>query len=802
MSICPFLCLKKCFLENYYVHLDFESEITEHGHLHLKFDGSLNDNMNGFYRSKYTNAKGEEKYMATTQFESTAARKCFPCFDEPSIKSVYEVKLVVPEDRIALSNMNCISGNFEIQPNADPTKKKTVHFAHSPLMSTYLLCFIVGEFDWVEGKTQSGLPVRVYTPLGKKELGRLGLDCACKIIPLYENYFGEKYPLPKLDLISIPDFAAGAMENWGLITYRETALLYDPKQSSARVKQRVALVVAHECAHMWFGNLVTMEWWEQLWLNEGFATWVEYLAIDALYPEWNVFEQFVEGEYGAAQRLDSLASSHPIEVEINVADEIDEIFDNISYAKGCAVIRMLAEFVGLETFKKSLRRYIGRHKYGNTSSKDLWNAVSEETGKDIETLMNSWTRKMGYPLVVIQNNGVKTSNGKQQLDISQHRYFSGGPKEDQSLWNIPLGYVTSANPKTPVFAQMNEGTMKLEVDDSIKWIKFNPGQTGFYRVQYSSEYYKNLSAAIVSKELPPIDRLGLQNDVCALAKSGELPTTLALNILRSYNKETNCTVWSGVSTNLSMIWSLIKFEDWCEPFKVLAQQLYREIGQSLGWDAKPNESHLDTLLRATVIEQLGQFDDAETIKIAKQRFPAFVKDNSTIPADLHSALYSIILKNGGTEEYEQVMKIYYDPATLNEEKVRILGALGNSEANLEKLLTWGFSDQVKKQDTFYLFGSISANKRGRDLCWKFFQDNHAEFVKRYGGGLNFLSHFVKICTRFSTKEKADEVEKFFADHPVTEATRAVQQSVENIRANAAWLERESKDLQQYMQQFK
>ena len=620
---------------------------------------------------------------------------CFPCWDEPSLKAVFEVKLIVPEDRIAISNMDCTSGNSLILEGASSTKKKVVSFSPSPIMSTYLLAFIVGEFDYVEGKTKDGLPVRCFVPLGKKEQGDYGLEIACKVIPLFEDYFKEKYPLPKLDLIAIPDFAAGAMENWGLLTYRETALLFDPKQSSASIKQRVALVVAHECAHQWFGNLVTMEWWEQLWLNEGFATWVEYLAVDELYPDWNIFEQFVDGEYAAAQRLDGLEASHPIEVEVNSAMEIDEIFDGISYAKGCAVIRLLAEYVGLETFKEALRLYLSKHKYSNASSKDLWDAVSEKSGKDIETLMNSWTRKMGFPLIEVKEESV--SNGKKILSVSQHRYLSSGFKEDDSLWHIPLGYVTDQTEK-PVFTLLTEKQSKIEVDEKIKWIKFNPGQTGFYRVNYTENYYDNLSEAIKSKELSSIDRLGVQNDVCSLAASGNLKTSQALKILRNYVNEDNYIVWNGVSGNLSTIWNLIKYESYSELFSKLPQDLYKPLGNKLGWEPKKDESHLNSLLRSLIISNLGSFDDKETIAIAKEKFPAFVKDNSVVVPDLRTPFYQIMFKHGGDEAYNEILKIF-ETTTLNEERVRILGAIGcvSDEKKLEEVLKFGWSDAVKRQ---------------------------------------------------------------------------------------------------------
>lgn len=548
---------------------------------------------------------------------------------------------------------------------------------------------------------------------------------------------------------------------------------------------------------MWFGNLVTMEWWEQLWLNEGFATWVEYLAVDVLYPEWNSFEQFVDGEFAAAQRLDGLESSHPIEVEVNIASQIDEIFDGISYAKGCAVIRMLAEYVGLEKFKESLRLYLSKHKYGNTTSNDLWEAVGKVSGKNISKLMDSWTRKMGYPLITVKEEGKK--DGKKILSVRQDKYLNSGFKEDDSLWIVPLAYITSKD-SSPVFTLFSERTATIEVDDDIEWIKFNPGQIGFYRVSYPDEFYNGLKKAISSQKISSIDRLGVQNDVCALARSSHLKTSRALDILQSYSNETNFIVWSGVAKNLSIIWDLIKYEEYSDSFVKYSQKLFKPIGDKLGWESKKDESHLDKLLRSLIIGQLGSFDDEETIKIGQEKFKEFIKDMTTVSPDLRSALYSINFKYGSSEDYDAILKIY-STTTLNEERVRILSKIGSvsDPKKLNDILNWGWSDAVKRQDTFYLFGSVGANKNGREVVWQFFQDNFDELVKRYTGGMGFFGHFVKICTTgFNTEERYQEVEKYFETHKVPEGARAIQQSLETIKMNSIWLKRDGKDIKEFL----
>ncbi|NWV24852.1 PSA aminopeptidase, partial [Origma solitaria] len=381
------------------VTLSFPSTLQKGtGTLKIDFVGELNDKMKGFYRSKYCTPSGDTRYAAVTQFEATDARRAFPCWDEPAIKATFDISLVVPKDRVALSNMNVV----ERRPYPDDESLVEVKFARTPVMSTYLVAFVVGEYDFVEARSQDGVLVRVYTPVGKAEQGKFALEVAAKTLPFYKDYFNVPYPLPKIDLIAIADFAAGAMENWGLVTYRETALLIDPKNSCSSSRQWVALVVGHELAHQWFGNLVTMEWWTHLWLNEGFASWIEYLCVDHCFPEYDIWTQFVSADYTRAQELDALDNSHPIEVSVGHPSEVDEIFDAISYSKGASVIRMLHDYIGDEDFRKGMNLYLTKFQQRNAATEDLWESLEKASGKPIAAVMNTWTKQMGFPLIYVE----------------------------------------------------------------------------------------------------------------------------------------------------------------------------------------------------------------------------------------------------------------------------------------------------------------------------------------------------------------------------------------------------------------
>ncbi|XP_059454322.1 aminopeptidase M1-like isoform X3 [Corylus avellana] len=364
------------------------------GVLTIGFEGTLNDKMKGFYRSTYEH-DGEKKNMAVTQFEPADARRCFPCWDEPACKATFKITILdVPSELVALSNMPIIEEKVD-------GHLKTVSYQESPIMSTYLVAVVVGLFDYVEDHTSDGVKVRVYCQVGKANQGKFALGVAVRTLELYKNYFAMRYTLPKLDMVAIPDFANGAMENYGLVTYRETELLYDDQHSAASNKQWVVIVVAHELAHQWFGNLVTMEWWTHLWLNEGFATWVSYLATDSLFPEWNIWTQFLD-ELTEGLKLDGLAESHPIEVEINHVAETNEIFDAISYRKGASVIRMLQSYLGAECFQRSLASYIEKYACSNAKTEDLWAILEEGSGEPVKKLMNLWTKQKGYPVVSVK----------------------------------------------------------------------------------------------------------------------------------------------------------------------------------------------------------------------------------------------------------------------------------------------------------------------------------------------------------------------------------------------------------------
>lgn len=745
--------------------------------LKLKFSGILNDKMRGFYKSKYE-VEGKTHHMAVTQFESTDARRAFPSFDEPAKKAVFDVKLVIPNDHTAISN------TIETEIAEHSSGYKIVTFEPTPKMSTYLLAFIVGRFEHIETKTKEGIKVRVFITQGKKKQAEFALQVAAKILSFYSEYFKIPYPLPVLDLIAIPDFASGAMENWGAITYRETALLFDPELSSTANKQHVALVIAHEIAHMWFGNLVTMEWWTHLWLNEGFASYIEYLAVDHLFPKWHIWSQFVYMDHARALALDGLKNTHAIEVEVGHPKEISEIFDEVCYSKGASVIRMLAAFLGPIDFRKGLYAYLKKHKYSNASTVDLWAALEKVSGRPIKKMMQNWTGKPGYPLVTILGQN-------KHLLLSQSRFFSSSLSQQQSkdktLWSIPIDIKTSKN-KKPISYFFSKKS--LFIPKPKDWIKLNRGETSFVRIQYPSRLLKLLEKPIKEKVLSPEDRFGLVRDAFMLAQSGHSSTVDALQLTQAFENEDNYIVWAEIASDLRAIDNLIFGYAFHDSYRAFCRNIFKPIAEKVGWNKKPQESHFQTLLRSIAIYGFGTNGDEKTIQKAKDLFEVVLNEHSKLDPDLRLIVYNLVAENGGRKEYLQFRNLY-KKTPLHEEKDRILRALCafKNKDLLKEVLQFAFSKDMRAQDQFKAINFVFANSIGAEIAWDFVKTHWKSIVEQFGGG-HLFPRFIKPAVHFIDKAKAKEIEEFFKRNPSHGLERTVAQVIEQIYSNSEWLERD------------
>ncbi len=752
--------------------------------LDLRFVGELNDKLRGFYRSQYLNPEGEVSYLATTQFEATDARRAFPCWDEPACKATFQLTLNIPANMVAVSNTPILE-----QAGLD-AGFKSVMFHRTPIMSTYLMAFVVGDLSYIEQEAVNSTTVGVWTTRGKEEQGRFALETSARMLEFFNEYFGIPYPLEKLDHLAIPDFAAGAMENWGCITYRETALLVDPENSSAGTRQRVAEVVAHEMAHMWFGDLVTMEWWDDLWLNESFASWMGTKATDWAFPEWEMWTQFVNMDTNRALSLDGLKNSHPIEQEVKDPAEISQLFDAISYSKGASVIRMLEQFLTPEVFRQGLHQYLTANQYGNARTEDLWAALEDASQLPVTAIMNTWTGQMGYPVLNVE---AREAGDSLELALTQERFvydnLLGESEPEDLVWQVPVGISHSGGGESLVMSEPKARVQLPRPSGGDSWFKVNPSQTGFFRVNYSSEDWRKLIPAIRALTLPATDRLGIQNDAYALSKAGLLPITQFLDIAAAYENENDASVWSDLASNLRDIELLVADEPCHENFRAFARDLFGPAARSIGWNAREGEGHLDALLRSTVLSQAGGYGDEEVLSQATERFQGYLSDASTLPPDLRGVVFSLAAQAGNEQTYDQMWDLERK-AELQEEKIRLLLAVARftQPELLDETLRRTLTDDVRSQDTISVVTAVAGNLKGRHLAWQFVQDNWTEFDRRYGSGGFGIMRLVSVCGNFTEAAKIDEVEAFFQEHPAPAAERTIRQALERVRLNSRWLE--------------
>lgn len=573
----------------------------------IEFEGVINHDMAGFYRSQYkpfapaaasVPRDDEWHYMMSTQFESTDARRAFPCFDEPNLKATFDFSVEIPNDQVALSNMPVKSTTPTVEG------KQLVAFERTPVMSTYLLAWAVGDFEYIEAFTErryngKQLPVRVYTTRGLKEQGQWALQHAPKVIDFFSESFDIEYPLPKSDILAVHEFTHGAMENWGLVTYRMTAILFDEQKSEARFRNRIAYVVAHELAHQWFGNLVTMDWWDELWLNEGFATWAGWLAIDHLHPEWEVWPQFINEGFESALSLDALRSSHPIQVPVRDALDVNQIFDAISYLKGCSVIRMLANHLGVKTFLKGVSIYLKKHTYGNAKTVALWDALSEASGTDVPTLMKPWIEKIGFPvLTVAEEPG--------QITIKQTRFLSTGDvksEEDTTTWWVPLAFEGKAGAQgvQSLALTAKEDTIR-DVNDDFYLI--NKDATAFYRVNYPPPRLQKLGTQL--GRLSTEDKIFITGSAADLAFSGYGTTPALLSFIQGFQDEAHFRVLSQALDSIGLIKSIFGDDETImKGLQAFTLRLIDNALKTVDWDVPANEDYNTSLLRRRLFLTAG-----------------------------------------------------------------------------------------------------------------------------------------------------------------------------------------------------
>ncbi len=757
--------------KNEEISLSLGKQITPQNiEIHLEFSGKITENLAGIYRSKYEH-NGKIDYMVTTQCEAPYARRIFPCFDEPDKKATFDLTVKIEKNLQAISNMPVKSESHE-------KESKTVQFETTPKMPTYLFYLGIGNFEFLEDKYKE-VKLRVVTTPGKKEKGRFALEHTKKYLEYFEKYSEIPYPLKKLDLIAVPDFSAGAMENWGAITFRELVLLIDEEKSSTRIKKRVAEIIAHELWHQWSGNLVTMKWWNDLWLNESFANYMAYKAVAHFNPEWNAWEDYLANEAARGMFKDSLKSTHPIEVEVNSPNEIEEIFDDISYAKGGSVLRMLEAYVGEEQFRLGVSAYLKKHEYNSAEAHDLWQAISEATNnQNIKHLMKSWISQPGYPLLTIKQKN-------KDIEITQERFN----KKSSQIWPIPLSIATNEICYNKLLDKQKEN-YQIESE----YIKLNHEQYGFYRTAYPELILKKLGQLVSKKELSVSDRWGLHNDLWALCIIGKENIKTYLEFLRYYSEEKSLIILTDISSSLRKLERLYNSEKfWPDAKKRIISELlptYKNILKEIGWSNIQGESAEQIMLRSLIIGFCGFAEDKETITEAQARYA-----KQEVSTNIADAIYYIIARNGDEKNFKEMVQKYNKEANL-ELKLKLLAALYQFKQPkiIKEALELSVSKEVRTQDLRYIFSSIISNPQAKDIIQEWIKKSWPE-IKKYEDIHYIFEDILNALILTQTTKKAKSEIKRFLEKNCKGYKRTITNAFEILDMNINFIEKNHKFLE-------
>jgi len=783
----------------------------------IEYTAKLKDNLKGFYRSKYIDqSTGNEEYIAVTQFQATDARRAFPCFDEPAMKAKYKVSLGRLKNMKSISNMPIEREGEAMQGSAEYVWDR---YMESVKMSTYLVAFVVSKFEYRETtREDNGVRFRIWSMPSSLDQTEYARDIGPKMLKFFEDYFQVKFPLPKQDMVAIPDFAAGAMENWGLITYRETALLFKEGVSAANNKQRIAIVVSHELAHQWFGNLVTPSWWTDLWLNEGFASYVEYLGVEETQPELKLLEQFVVYDLQDVFRIDALESSHPISIPVKHPDEISEIFDRISYGKGASIIRMMDKFLTTQTFRQGLTNYLTELQFDAATQDDLWRHLTVQGHKDgtlpvsmdVKTIMDTWTLQMGFPVLTVNRNYNSNS-----ATVSQSRFLvtsSSSSKKTEKVggpdyrWWVPLTFAPAGgdfnNTNTKSWMKKQEKSKQVEgMPDRDTAVVFNIQEVGYYRVNYDQRNWQLLAQQLDldHRAIHVINRAQILDDALNLAKSGLLEYRTALSLTNFLSREDEYVPWAAALSGLSHLNKMLKRTAAYGEFKRYMLRLIDPIYTKLGFTEKPEDSHLDILLRKKAVSWACSMGNLDCLDQARSKFSSWMgmvepddEQQNPVSVNLKFETYCNAIADGGEKEWEFGWNRYTNSQVATE-KSTMLSSLGCTKEVwlLNRFLNMSLTPDsgVRKQDGSTVIGSVARNTVGRYLALDFIQDQWPA-VKNYYPSAFSLSGIIKNTlkdrnTGFELTELKSFAERYKSD--LGSAERAVTQAIEGGEANIAWM---------------
>ena len=737
------------------------------------FAGELNDQLRGFYRSTFVDEAGETRTIATTQFESTNARRAFPCFDEPDLKAVFGVTMIVPADLMAVSCGEVVSSEIL----ADGRRRDT--FADTMQMSTYLMAFIVGDLEATEPIDVGGVPLRIVHVRGKSALTGFGLEAGAFALAWLVDYYGIPYPGTKVDLIAVPDFAFGAMENMGAITFRETLLLADPQKATTAELLRIVDVVAHELAHMWFGNLVTMDWWNGIWLKEAFATFMQVATTDAFRPEWKRWDEF-SIERGAAFDVDALSTTRPIEYEVVSPADAEGMYDVLTYEKGAAVVRMLEQYLGPDRFAAGVQHYLERHSYANTTTTDLWDALETSSGEPVRSVMDGWIFTGGYPIVSVEPH-------PSGLTLSQHRFVYG--TESEGLWSVPVmvraRLVDGSSAERRLL--LTDAAATVDLGGGVEWAVVNAGGHGYYRVRYGTD----LLAAVARQALEvlePIERYGLVDDTYAAVVAGDASAAEFIGLVTDLGSETDLHVWQRMIGGLKGLHAIAE-PDGRETLAVLIRDLATTALGVLGFEPQPGEPDLDRELRGVLFEAAGGRGRDELVRArARELFETAVDSRAAVEPNLAAAAVQVAAAAGDETDYERMLELYRSADTPQSELRYVQSLLLFEDPTLFKRTLELFAAEVRTQNAPYLLGAAMTHLDHGPMAWAFVRDRWDELTDRFPQ--NSISRMVGGIRGLHTRALAAEVEAFFSEHEVPQGALTVAQHLEKMWVNVRLRERE------------
>jgi puromycin-sensitive aminopeptidase len=755
--------------------------------LRLTFAGILNDKLRGFYRSTYKDKAGTTHLIAATQFEATDARRAFPCWDEPDFKAVFAVTMIIDPSLTAVSNTAIASQTVE-------NGKQILRFSDTITISTYLVAFIVGTLDSTDPTMVGQTPIRLWAVPGKKHLTRFGQEIAAASLSFFERYYDIPYPGGKLDLLAIPDFASGAMENLGAITFRETALLVDQRTATHAELERIADVVAHENAHMWFGDLVTMSWWNGLWLNEAFATFMEMLAVDAWKPEWKRWESFSISR-AAAFSVDGLQNTRPIEYPVRAPKDAEAMFDVLTYEKGASVLRMLEQHIGPTVFRDGVRDYLRTHAYGNADTKDLWISLGKAAKQPVPELMDGWIFQPGFPLVTASVNQAS------ELVLTQQRFSYLDDARSQQLreqrWHIPVQIRVVAGGKSTTSRLLVQDTeARFPLPSEFDSLFLNEAGHGFYRVRYAPDLLARLMKTGLDT-LAAVERFALINDAWAITVAGLMPITEYLNLTAQFTTDRDKNVWALLLDSFAFLNRLIAADE-RPALEALIRQRVSPAVTDVGWTPKRGESELAGQLRSELIAAFGKLgNDPATQQRAAELYTAYKTNPAAVHPDLVPAIVSILAFTGDHARYEEFTERFRTASTPQEER-RYLFSLAEFRYKplLERTLARTLNGETRTQDAPFLISAVMGNVYGRELAWAFVKNNWDQMdqlfpkqgLRRMCGGIAALA----------TPELERDVLAFFTSRRIDLGGKTLDQYLEQLRIAVHMQQRDGKQLSAYL----